>query len=72
MATKIEKITILKVSDLPPSEREKFQDMSGFVEVRVTRNSPPITEIRKLEEKPLTCIRNALSREGVLGINLDE
>ena len=67
---KIESITIMKAEDLPADVRKEENISSGFVEVRVTRNSPPETKINKLSKSPLKVIRESFKKEDCLGINL--
>lgn len=67
MAKKIESIKIMKSSDLTPEARNelKLKD-SGFVELRVERESPPETKIIQLNVSPLKRIRDVFKEEGVL------
>jgi len=65
--SKIESIIIMKAEDLPAIVRKEENLDKGFVEIRVTRQSPPVTEITQLHESPLKTMRAAFKREGALG-----
>lgn len=67
MVEKIESISVVRAEDLPNSVREEEGISSGFVEIRVTRNSPPTTKIVRLDKSPLNVIRESMKQEDVLG-----
>ena len=70
MPEEIKSITIVRAEDLPRSVREEEGISTGFVEIKVTRNSPAQTKIIKLDKTPLQKMREAFKQESCLGIRL--
>ena len=68
----VQSILIRKAEDLPKAIRDKIGISTGFVEIRVERNSLPNIKIIPLDESPAQKIRGSIIKAGLLGTSFSD